>query len=442
MVKKRTVGRTGRPKGAKSTVLSTKTYTYRAPIRERGIWYTRRFTHSTGKIERIRLDARTRTEARQAVLALFNEQRALEDNYVPGAEPKDMTIREALARYCTLTSSGHMRPMHVLNLKLLFGKEPSEVPEGEEYKPGLFARSLEALGVELVGDVTLDHIEALFLREWAHLKGRTLINYVERLRKFWRWAVNHGYATVNPFDRFDVPTTWREQMNAGKYKGIALTHEQCQRFLRACKDPYKRDVRREDYKPGAWRVEFQPPSRLYSLVLLGLRTGLRFGNLVGLTWRQLNLADGIVEIAADSMKAKRPFRAPLHAEVVAHLRGLLAARTDKLGHAPRPDEVVLEIAAEGRVSIRKSFDSALKRAGLDKEVPGFRPHDMRHTHASLLAERAPYAVLQLLLGHATNSVTDRYAMKVGIETMREYLDALPWFVPAPAGGREAGGKEG
>ena len=53
----------------------------------------------------------------------------------------------------------------------------------------------------------------------------------------------------------------------------------------------------------------------------------------------------------------------------------------------------------------KAFRTACKRAG----VEGLRFHDLRHTFASRLVERgADIVTVQILLGHSTVTLTQRY----------------------------------
>lgn len=58
------------------------------------------------------------------------------------------------------------------------------------------------------------------------------------------------------------------------------------------------------------------------------------------------------------------------------------------------------------------FDPAVKAAGIARQVDGdmFRPHDLRHTCASLhIKLGTPIKVLSVMLGHASVAITwDRY----------------------------------
>jgi len=78
-------------------------------------------------------------------------------------------------------------------------------------------------------------------------------------------------------------------------------------------------------------------------------------------------------------------------------------------------------------NIRKSFATALKKAGIDD----FKFHDLRHTFAStLLRSGEPLHKVQRLLGHTTPTMTQRYAhmalsdLKQAIEKIDIQFDNL------------------
>ncbi len=143
-----------------------------------------------------------------------------------------------------------------------------------------------------------------------------------------------------------------------------------------------------------------------AMILVALRTGLRQGELLGLRWDDLDLVAGrltvrrnIVRGRVGPPKSGKPREVPLSPEAVAvlkshrHLRGepvfcSLGGRPLTKGECKHP------------------LWSACKRAGL-RQI-GW--HVLRHTFASHLVMRgAPLKAIQELLGHATITMTMRYA---------------------------------
>jgi integrase len=136
---------------------------------------------------------------------------------------------------------------------------------------------------------------------------------------------------------------------------------------------------------------------LYPLVILALSTGARKGELVTLTWPQVDLGRALVTL--HETKNGEPRSIPLtgpavdviraHAKVV-RLTPLVFPRQD--GRRP--------------VDIRYAWYQALRQAGIDQ----FRFHDLRHSAASYLAMNGASLVeIADVLGHKTLAMVQRYA---------------------------------
>lgn len=156
------------------------------------------------------------------------------------------------------------------------------------------------------------------------------------------------------------------------------------------------------------------------MVLVAARTGMRQGELLGLRWEDVDLLAGkltlrqaIVRGRVGQPKSGKPREIPLSAEALAalkgqrHLRGELVF-CDQAGHPLTKGEC------------KHPLWSACKRAGLRR----IGWHVLRHTFASHLAMRgAPLKVIQELLGHATITMTMRYA-HLAPEVSREAVKLL------------------
>jgi integrase len=144
---------------------------------------------------------------------------------------------------------------------------------------------------------------------------------------------------------------------------------------------------------------------------IGLHTGLRIGELLGLRRRYVDTEAGLIHVVGvqtrkgwreypKSRKSRRPVPVP------AHLRGQLTDRVDLLG----PDDYVFTPdgvhAWDDRNFARRVFDPAVAAAGIRRGTA----HDMRHTAASWLAQGGmDPAKLQALLGHENYKTTQQYA---------------------------------
>jgi integrase len=137
---------------------------------------------------------------------------------------------------------------------------------------------------------------------------------------------------------------------------------------------------------------------LYPLVVLAVSTGARRGELLGLRWRQVDLAQSVIRLDQTKNDDRRAL--PLSGLAMAAIRLLHAAR--------RIDTDLVFPSLSGRrpLAIRKSWDGALARAG----IHDFRFHDLRHTAASYLAmSGATLAEIAEVLGHKTLAMVKRYS---------------------------------
>jgi len=151
-------------------------------------------------------------------------------------------------------------------------------------------------------------------------------------------------------------------------------------------------------------LDATPAGPARCLVLLALRTGLRFSELSALSWTDVDLArhqlcvrQACVEGHLGTPKNGRTRYVPLTHDAVAALALL-----------PRDATFVFH-----RTGAPIAYETAcwmLVRACRDAAIRPVRWHTLRHTFASQLVSRgAPLKSVQDLLGHATISMTLRYA---------------------------------
>lgn len=132
-----------------------------------------------------------------------------------------------------------------------------------------------------------------------------------------------------------------------------------------------------------------PSAELHAVVKVALNTGMRRGEVLGLTWDRVDFARGVLLL--ERTKSGRRREVPMNGGVYDVLSAITGRR-------------------EGRVfsvrSVRKPFERAVREARLED----FRFHDLRHTAASHLMMRgASLADVRAVLGHATLAMTMRYA---------------------------------
>jgi integrase len=128
---------------------------------------------------------------------------------------------------------------------------------------------------------------------------------------------------------------------------------------------------------------------LADIVTLALETGMRKGELLGLTWERVDLSRGVIRL--EVTKSGRRREIPMRQAVYDLLAGLPGPRTGRVWRAR---------------SIRTAFDAAVRAA----KVEDFTLHSCRHHFASWFVMRGGNIVaLQELLGHASLAMTRRYS---------------------------------
>jgi integrase len=139
---------------------------------------------------------------------------------------------------------------------------------------------------------------------------------------------------------------------------------------------------------------------LYLAVMLAITTGARQAEIMWLRWRQVDLARGLIRLDKTKNGDQRSL------PIVAEVEPLLRERRSQSG-AIQLDGFIFPspIADRKPASVRRAFNIACRRA----EITNFRWHDLRHTHASLLAMNgASLPEIGAALGHRSEASTKRY----------------------------------
>jgi integrase len=208
--------------------------------------------------------------------------------------------------------------------------------------------------------------------------GATVNRYQAALSAVFTWAVKRRRAPrgwENPCRRLA-----RSPENPGRLRFLAA--EECDRLLEACRE-------------SSW-------PRLYLLVLMAITTGARRGELLGLTWSDIDIEGGVAHVR-DS-KNGHPRALPLVEGVKLEL---MRFATDL---SPERGTVTRVFPSRGRPTRPRAFESSWA-AALDRaRIKHFRFHDLRHTCASYLAQNGA-SLLEIadVMGHRQLAMVKRYA---------------------------------
>jgi integrase len=161
--------------------------------------------------------------------------------------------------------------------------------------------------------------------------------------------------------------------------------------------------------------------RLEALLVAALATGMRIGELLALTWDDVDLERGSVVIRANlvvtkagklreegktSASRRRIALPSIAVETLRRHRVQQMEERLRLGEAWQDVNLVFPNTIGGYFDVNnwraRWFYPLLSRAGL----PPIRPHDLRHTAAMLLLARGvPVKVISEMLGHAHVGIT-------------------------------------
>ena len=251
---------------------------------------------------------------------------------------------------------------------------------------------LGALRLQAVRGV---HVQKLYNRMTADgLSAKTVKNVAAILHKAFSVTVKQGLMQANPCDAAELPKAMHKEITP-------LTDSEIPLFLKAIKG--------------------HPFEGAYALCLFA---GLREGECLGLSWDQVNFEARRITISqqlqhekkrsaqyyiAPTTKSGKPRQIEPPEIAFQYLRAERKRQTEnRLAAGPlwsNPDNLVFTDELGRHLAI-STFYKTFKRIVASIGRPDARPHDLRHTAATVaIAAGADIKSVQDLLGHATASFT-------------------------------------
>jgi integrase len=138
------------------------------------------------------------------------------------------------------------------------------------------------------------------------------------------------------------------------------------------------------------------PSHIKPIVKVAYYTGMRQGEILGLTWGQVDMKEGFINLAAADCKTNEGRLVPMNGELMEMFKAM-----------PRglPGVKVFTYAGRQIGAIKKGFTTACKQAGIED----FTFHDLRHTAINnWRLQGHDYFRIMAATGHKTMSVFKRY----------------------------------
>ena len=252
--------------------------------------------------------------------------------------------------------------------------ELPEVKAKRSYQRDLYSVRglLPFFGDRLLKDITPALVEAYRQKRLAepsyrkHLTRPATVNReVTCLKVIFNKAVKNGKAERNPGQGVKL-------LKENNERDRVLSPEEYARLLAHCSDHLK------------------------PIVKLAYHTGMRQGEILTLTWGQVDLKEGFIRLNPEHTKTNEGRIVPLNRELVEMFRAI-----------PRglPGLPVLTYQGKSISCIKKSFVTACKRAWIED----FTFHDLRHTFINnRRLEGHDYFRIMAATGHKTLEVFKRY----------------------------------
>jgi integrase len=256
----------------------------------------------------------------------------------------------------------------------------------------LLAHAVRALGHTSLAKLGPADLQRLYEdRRKAGAAPRTILHVHRVIHRALRDAERWGEVARNVARLADAPRVGRAEMRT-------LTAVEARQLMRSAEG-----------------------DRLEAVVVLALTTGMRMGELLGLTWRATDLDKGAVRVQASmqrtaaglalvepkTARSRRQIEVePRVAAVLRRHRALQLQERLAAGQEWVDRDLVFTTQEggpiDGRELLRAWFRPLLARAGL----PAIRFHDLRHSYASIaLAQGLHPKVVQEAMGHSTIAVT-------------------------------------
>lgn len=212
----------------------------------------------------------------------------------------------------------------------------------------------------------------------------TVNKELQCLSRIFHLAIDNGYAESNPCRKV-------KKLRADDQRNRYLLPDEETRLLAALNEQ---------------RAYLRP------IVILALNTGMRRGEILGLTRQSVDFQRGVIYVG--NTKTGRNREIPMNAAVRQELVALQSS--------PIESEYVFVNRGTGQrlVDIKKGFTGACREAG----ISDFRFHDARHTAATRMADAGVDAfTIAEILGHSSIQMTRRYTHAIG-ENKRKAVEAL------------------
>ena len=157
---------------------------------------------------------------------------------------------------------------------------------------------------------------------------------------------------------------------------------------------------------------------LPDFIRIGLYTGMRPGEILGLEWSRVDLSRNLIYLGPTMQKNGKDGSVPLNERA---REAIISRARFRASNCPASPWVFCNRDGERIASIKKGFASACRLASLE----GVHPHDLRRTFGSWLVQAGvPIQAVSALLRHSDIRITDRVYAHLSPDSLREAAAVL------------------
>lgn len=172
---------------------------------------------------------------------------------------------------------------------------------------------------------------------------------------------------------------------------------------------------------------------LQTLIRVALLTGMRIGELTGLTWRQIDFGEGVVTVGKAKTAAGTGRQIPMNDDLLQALGEHKYWFQREFGET-KPEYFLFPFGSptpsdptRPMVEVKTAWETVREKAKVD-----CRWHDFRHTVCTKLAEAGvPESTMLAIMGHMSRSMLERYS-HIRLAAKRQAVLALNFGAKAAA----------